>query len=158
MNKRGFLLGEETVKIIIAVICLAALVYFLVSLYIANQNKDLELAKASLEKLIIDINAGRMETEIYNPNGWGIVSFSSSRGIIPDFCSNAGWMDCICICNSYKTHSGFDCSNKNNAVCKESDFVVGGSSSISGPNVIPISPAPLLLSINKNDKTISKRE
>ena len=51
--KKGFLLVEETLKIIIALISLIFLVYFLVSLYMANQNaKNLEWAKSSLNHLI----------------------------------------------------------------------------------------------------------
>ncbi len=151
-NKKGFLLGEETVKIIIAVICLVALVYFLASLYISNRNKDLELAQASLEKLITDINAGRTETEIYNPEGWGIASFSSSGNIgIPDFCLNKGWNNCICTCEIASGHTLItSCltAGKMKIACSENDFFI--KEEIRNP--------PLLLSINQNDKKIFKRE
>ena len=166
-NKRGFLLGEETVKIIIAVICLVALVYFLVSLYIANQDKDLQLAKASLEKLINDANAGRVETEIYNPKGsllnspqgWGIVSFSSSEQK-PEFCINKGWNKCMCICvfPAGAVHT-FLQSCTSRGVCQESDFSIQGEEQLIikwQTSVIKIEP-PLLLSINQNSKEITKR-
>jgi len=158
-NKRGFLLGEETIKIIIAVICLVALVYFLVSLYIANQDKDLQLAKASLEKLVNDANAGRTETEIYNPKGsilnvpqgWGIISFSDAKGAIPNipnFCLNKGWNNCLCICilPGGAVHTLVNACNTK-GVCQESDISVVGE-------MIKIDP-PLLLSIN--DKKITKK-
>ena len=38
MDKKGFLLGEETLKIIVAVVCLGFLVYFLSALYFSNAN------------------------------------------------------------------------------------------------------------------------
>jgi len=60
LNKRGFLLGEETLKIIIAIIAISFLVYLLFSLYSANRtSKDLELAKSSLNHLIEEINSLR---------------------------------------------------------------------------------------------------
>ena len=65
MNKRGFLLGEETLKIVLAVIAIGFLVFFLVSLYSSyTRNKDLELAEASLGYLIEGINSGSEEVEI----------------------------------------------------------------------------------------------
>ena len=67
MNKKGFLLAEETLKIIIALISLGFLVYFLGALYFANQDsKELEQAKASLEFLVKEINDGRKEVTIFN--------------------------------------------------------------------------------------------
>lgn len=159
MNRKGFLLGEETIKIIIAIICLVALVYFLISLYMANKDKDLELAKASLEKLVNDANAGKTETEIYNPKGWGIVSFlSSQKEDLPEFCKNKGWNNCICICNfpgrSVKTFLTA-CNTK--GVCQESDFSVIGKAQFIfeyEQDGIEITP-PLFLSIK--DKTITKK-
>lgn len=151
-NKHGFLLGEETVKIIIAVICLVALVYFLASLYLANRNKDLELAKASLEKLIADINAGRNETEIYNPKGWLITSFSSSKEIIPKYCLDKEWENCICICVKPASTGGNvhfavnGCDNK--GVCQETGFIT--------LDIIEITP-PVFLSINQDTKIITKK-
>ncbi len=96
-EKRGFLLAEETVKLILAVIAIGFLAYLLFSLYNANKSsKELELAKESLEFLFQEINAEKVEVEIYNPNGWWIISWPY-EGIIPNFCSNLGWKDCVCI-------------------------------------------------------------
>ncbi len=157
INKRGFLLGEETVKIIIAVICLVILVYFLFSLYQANKNKDLELAKASLEKLITDINSGKTETEIYNPKEWGIVSFSSERR--PDFCINKGWEKCLCICAAPKGDINLRWACNLNGVCQENDFHATGDKDWLVPiqlEGIIITP-PLSLSINQTTKTIVRK-
>ncbi|MFH1326597.1 MAG: hypothetical protein ABIH59_00530 [archaeon] len=99
MNKHGFLLGEETVKIIIAVIAIMFLVYLLVSIYY-NQSKeeDLEMAKTSLEYLKKEINSGSTTVEIYNPKGWWIASWPI-RTVKPKEC--LGDRGCICICKEY---------------------------------------------------------
>lgn len=152
-NKKGFLLGEETVKIIIAVIGLLILVYLLASLYITNRNKELELAKASLEHLITDINAGRTETEIYNPKEWIIISFSSSqKNINPKLCFDKGWDNCICImCVAAGTRPNCIGQANSDFPCAETDF------SVKDGLGIEITP-PLILSINQQDKTITKKE
>ncbi len=95
-NKKGFLLAEETLKIIIAVICIGFLVYFLMSLYFTNKSsKDLEFAEASLNKLIDEIKSGITEVEIYNPKDWVISVWFDE---LPKTCSNIAWDKCICIC------------------------------------------------------------
>ena len=40
MNRKGFLLAEETLKIILALIAITFLVYFLVSLYMFGVEKS----------------------------------------------------------------------------------------------------------------------
>ena len=73
MNNKGFLLGEETLKIVIAVICIGFLIYFLGALYFNSLGEeDLKLAKSSVEHIIEELNAGSTEIEIYNPEGWWI--------------------------------------------------------------------------------------
>jgi len=98
------LLAEEVVKIVIAVICISLLVYLLFSLYYKNKDsKDLEIAKASLNYLIEEINLGKTEVTIYNPDGWTLLSWpytDSKDIIIPKSCSNAGWTSCICLCKT----------------------------------------------------------
>jgi len=104
MNARGFLLAEETLKIIIAVISISFLVYFLASLYVSNKDaKDLELATASLQHLTEELSKNVGKVEIYNPESgltnWQIAFFDSSRNeYIPDSCKNLGWDNCVCIC------------------------------------------------------------
>jgi len=164
LNKRGFLLGEETVKIIIAVICLVVLFYFLVSLYLANKDKDLELAKASLEHLVADINSGKTETEIYNPSGWGIASFSTKDEKKPIVCLNKNWNNCLCICkppatqpNIIKTGCLISGNNATTITCLESEFSINDKIIGMQTNEIVIIP-PVYLSINQQNKTITKRE
>jgi len=150
-NRKAFLLAEETLKIVIAVICIAFLVYFLMSLYLKNQeSKNLEFAKATLEKIIHDADFG--ETEIYNPSssdkvpgGWTLVSFRIESA--PDLCSKFGWQNCLCICGKSPlplTNIAEDCDDE--GVCLETDLTVNGEIKIENP--------PLKLNIN--EKVISK--
>lgn len=100
-NKKGFLLAEETLKIILAVIAIGFLAYLLFSIYNANKSaKDLELAESSLNHLAEVINSEAIETEIYNPttkDAWYIASWPTS-GEKPLYCENLGWDKCLCIC------------------------------------------------------------
>ncbi len=101
-NRRGFLLAEETLKLILAVIAIGFLAYLLFALYQNNQDsKNLELAKESLQHIFEEINLESEEIEVYNPKGWVVSSWSSTgeKGI-PLSCSNLGWQSCICICDS----------------------------------------------------------
>jgi hypothetical protein len=152
-NRKGFLLAEETLKIIIAVICISFLVYFLISLYMKNsESKDLEMAKTSLERLIKEINVGHDSVEIYNPKGWFVISWpkdvnkrifympwkiNTLKNVKPLFCENLGWDNCLCICNG---DSLDDCENQ--GICLESSTEVQEGK-------IKINP-PLSLKINED--------
>ena len=159
MDKKGFLLAEETLKIIIAVICISFLVYLLVSLYMSNKNKDLDFAEQSLEHLVKGLSLGNSYVEIYNPHGWGIVSFSSSNLLesqIPKTCIENRWTECICICKepggaSVKTWLS-SCNNKNSVVCRENIFSVSGGVA----NNIDIKNPPVVLEIDYENKIIRR--
>ncbi|HED05124.1 MAG TPA: hypothetical protein ENI61_00395 [Ignavibacteria bacterium] len=154
-NRNGFLLAEETLKIILAVISIGFLVYFLSALYFANQNsKDLEQAKASLKHLVDGINSGAKEVQIYNPEGWAIISWSSGNEI-PNSCNEKS---CICICDNplIATKSNFldNCNDKNKGFCLENTKkLVVSQGNVQTP--ILIKDPPINLQINK--KTISRK-
>ena len=157
-NKNGFLLAEETLKIIIAVISIGFLVYFLTALYFTNQSsKELEQAESSLEFLIKEINGDREEVLIYNPKGWAITNWphdvKKSRVVydeeikndFPKKCLNNGWKECLCICENKINFESKDCDD--NGICRESDFTVEG-------DVIEIVDAPLRLNVEYGDEII----
>ena len=107
MNKKAFLLAEETLKIVIAVISISFLVYFLSSLYFANQSsKELELAEATLERIgdiIKDLSEGNLELQdISNPQGWYLFSFTENEK--PNTCIGKS---CLCICDEVLIDNGF---------------------------------------------------
>lgn len=151
-TKKGFLLAEETLKIIIAVICIGFLVYFLVSLYNSNKDsKKFEEAETSLDFLIEEIKGSRKEVQIYNPiqdfNAWEIISWPNSiKEGMPNSCSNIGWENCLCICPRVNVNN---CDGK--GVCRESEFSVEGGS-------IKIKKPPVILEIDYENKIIRRIE
>ena len=148
MNRQGFFLAEETLKIVIAVICVGVLVYLLASVYFNNQNeKDLGLAKASLENLVEQINVRSSETQIYNPGGWSILSFPYENGK-PLSCSNVEWSSCICICKGSWFGSNLDnCDDMGTCLENSQGFMIANSIEIKNP--------PITLNIDKENKKIT---
>lgn len=155
MNRKGFLLAEETLKIILAVIAIGFLVYFLAALYFNNQDeKDLELATASLEHLVEEIDLGSSEVKIFNPNGWSLMSWPF-EGDIPLSCSNVGWDICICICKAplvgFSGNYLDNCNDKGICLENKKGFIVGENT----PSPIYIKNPPITLNINSENKKIT---
>jgi len=108
MNKKGFLLAEETLKIIIAVISIVFLVYFLTSLYFAKageqERKEAEAtlisSPESLKATITNLNEGETQNfSLANPDGWSLFGFVDKK---PNSCAG---QNCLCICNNDKPES-----------------------------------------------------
>ena len=146
MNKNGFLLAEETLKIIIAVIAIGFLVYFLVSLYFSTQSSaELNQAKSTLPSITSAISKGETSVDVYNPKGWVIDTWPHGSEI-PDSCTNLGLKSCICICPSdtkTKCDNGGTCADN-------SGFLIKGDS-------IAITNPPITLNIDKTTKIISQK-
>jgi len=172
MNKRGFLLAEETLKLVLAMICIALLAYLLFSLYQANEDsKDLKLAKESLNFLMSEINSGKNRVDIYNPTDWQLGIWPHVANVVvrsgayridvgtqfPSSCSNLGWTSCICICKEDTAKScddGGTCLNNTLGFKMIGDFGQEGRS-------IKIENPPITLNIDQTDQTnkkISKAE
>jgi hypothetical protein len=146
MNKRGFLLAEETLKLIIAVIAIGFLAYLLISLYFsAKTSKDLGLAKESLQFLISEINSGKTKVDIYNPEGWQVSTWASISG--PKTCSNLGGQLCICIC---KENTAESCDENGICLNNEKGLITAKLQSIE------IEDPPITLNIDYINKKISK--
>ncbi len=100
MDKKGFLLAEETLKIIIALIGISFLVLFLTSLYFTNikqqkleqANQELKNSEESIQNIIKRVGEER-EKNIISPVGWFLLSFTGK--VTPDSCTGP---NCICIC------------------------------------------------------------
>ena len=148
MKKKGFFLAEETLKLVIAVICIGVLIYLLASIYFNNRDeKDLEFAKASLESLVEQINAGSSEAQIYNPGEWSLMSWPA-EGKIPLSCSNVGWNICICICKGSWFGSNLDnCEDMGTCLENSQGFMIANSIEIKNP--------PITLNIDKENKKIT---
>ena len=97
MNKEGFLLAEETLKIILAVIAISFLAYFLTTLYFNSiSNQKTINAEASFERIkdVIKNQESTNETvSDITPPGWGLFSFVGEEK--PNSCAG---QNCLCIC------------------------------------------------------------
>jgi len=104
-NQRAFLLGEETLKIVVALICIVMLIYFLAMLYYAKVDSNkLRQAQALLtnssESIKEKINnldkINPVEQHLMNPKGWYLFSFVNGEEK-PNSCAG---LNCLCICPS----------------------------------------------------------
>jgi hypothetical protein len=100
-DKRGFLLADETLKIIIGVICIALLAYLLISIYnnkVGGEKKI--LAKGVLDRtqeIISSLKDGETEKQdLVNPEGWYFMSFTGNS-VKPNSCIGK---NCICVCDN----------------------------------------------------------
>lgn len=133
MNKRGFLLAEETIKIIIALVCIIFLVYLLLSIYLSNvQGEKFKQASAvlinstnSIKEVIERVNSGQgnvggisQEFLVHEPEGWYFFSFVGNE-IKPNSCAGAS---CLCLCdNVWKYSPQFWVSEEERQASKCSD-------------------------------------
>lgn len=115
-NKNAMILPEETLKLIIGVIILIALLSLLAAIYyILTSDRDLELAEKSLENLLISLDSGQKETKIFNPTNWQILSWSVSeneQSNFPDPCPLQG-KSCVCFCSNGECSAEKVCSSSN---------------------------------------------
>lgn len=160
-DKKGFLLAEETLKIILAVIAIGFLAFLLFSIYNTGRtSQNLEFAEESVDFLLEEINAERSEVEIFNPDGWWVISWPR-EGVTPDACSNLGWENCICIVEDLGYFQKFISifssedyeldklkANSNEGICKENPR------EFSTEEPIKISDPPITLSIDYDDGLI----
>jgi len=104
-DKKGFLLAEQVVKIVIALIALGFLVYFLSSLYFSKialekQKKAQSILSTggdTLQKHITSLSAGAQDTFLLiSPTGWYLFSFTGDKEK-PRACEKK---NCLCICDN----------------------------------------------------------
>jgi len=144
-DKKGFFLAEETLKIIIAVLVIAFLIYFLVSLYLSSgSSEEIKFAESSVRYITEQLNLQSSEIILYNPEDWILVSWKEEQ--LPEFCSNIGWKNCVCICEDKDS-----CSE--NGYCRDYNkeiFIKDGS--------IELNNLPVTLEINYGDKIEVKKK
>jgi hypothetical protein len=123
-SKKGFLLGEHTINIIIAVLCILLLVSLGNKAYgIAKEKNDLQKAEEHMDEVIRIIEGlkenggGKSNYYLYSPKGWSLVYFKNnlviestpyiSKKIEPNKeCTS----NCLCFCflesSSYSSGTG----------------------------------------------------
>ena len=110
-TRKGFLLAEETLKIVIALIVIVFLVYFLFSLYYSSATKTKqrqaeailkESVSGSIKTTIERIQGGKgniggsaEEIAVPYPSGWHLFSFYGQE-LKPNGCEGE---NCLCICD-----------------------------------------------------------
>ena len=146
-HKGKFLIGEHTIEIIVAVLCLIILVYVGFRLYGAATTKNAsEKAQAHMDQIneiIKTINNGESKPYfLYSPNDWAIIGWPSlsfdlvsifgpttsrpgniqqySEKDIPKTCSDKGWSRCLCICEGIES----DAKSNNLASCDFSKICI----------------------------------
>jgi len=103
MRKKGIVL-PETLKIIIAILCILLLMYLAVSVYgLFFKKTAIEQAKESLKQMNLEIEKVEKAEKVQgaflleSPNKWYLMSFPYKDGIeTPQQCKKY----CICICPS----------------------------------------------------------
>lgn len=124
INKKGFLLGEETVKIVIALIVVIVLIVLLVNLYMNQANaakqkqaidvlEDVNKVKGRLTSL--KLNGSSEDLDVQAPKGWYFITFTGEE-IKPNDCRG---MNCLCICDSVWGFNLFDWSSKRDRQAEE---------------------------------------
>ncbi len=99
MNRKAFLLGEFTLKVIIAVLCILVLVALMVGIYGAFSKKaklaQAEFAVEEVVKRIRTFSTNSLAVDTYtltNPKEWVLVYYSAGE---PLSCEGS---PCLCIC------------------------------------------------------------
>ena len=155
MKKNGFLLAENVLKMVIALICIGFLIYLLFSLYYGNQKaKQLEQAKASLDIIVKAINSGDSSALIYNPSNWFIESWPY-EGTMPKSCSSFGWENCICVCgttSSINQRAADKCDDSGVCINQEKEIIVMGVGGKQSP--IRIDDTPVTVNIDNKERII----
>ena len=149
-SKKGFLLAEETLKIILGVIGIMFLAYLLFALYKSNSDsKDLEEAKASLARFFVETEKEAAQVQISNPEGWYMISWPNN-GQSLESCSNIGWASCLCICEDkiYRTDLSKECNSAGACLENIQSFEI--------KNLIVIDNPPITLNVNYETREISK--
>ena len=134
-KKRGFLLAEETLKMVIAVIAIVFLIYFLVSFYFGRANA-IEFDKAkralidsgeSVEKTIENLKEKETREFVFDsPNEWILLSFTSE--LKPNSCAGK---NCVCICDKAIIRNQAEvCDKPNEGICTVVENLRQGDASI----------------------------
>jgi hypothetical protein len=146
-KKASIFLGQKTLGIVIAIVCILILVYLGFQLYAAflKDKTDLEKAELHLKKIgeiIDDLGDGESgEYFLYSPEKWMLIGWPSDEGYYldnpsprghvppslylygddkPKQCLNNGWENCLCLCD-YKFNAILEKCDKV-GICQEINY------------------------------------
>jgi hypothetical protein len=148
MNRKGFLLGEYTLKVVIAVLSILILVFLLTTIYntFTSKNNILQ-AKSTIEMVQGLISEANLKGQSYGlltePQGWVLKYYSLGN------VANCEGKKCICVCQNEGYFSSVDsnCNNPNYGYCEKSD------SNIINLNIIEIKTKGI--NVKKEGESIS---
>ena len=132
-EKKGMLLASETLKIIIAVICLSFLVYLVGRIYFSNVNNQAKIEAqktlTTMKEIYPKLNSTNPSHPVYglSAKGWTIFSFSDTDPK-PDVCAG---QDCICLCDTVT----FDVFNAQLKKCTENNVCYTSKMILSEPSI-----------------------
>lgn len=155
LNKNGQTwLTEETLRLIITVFCLLVLFGVLYAIYRTNtNNREIQLANASLTDIMNRINNQEEQIKVYNVKGWVLSSWSAGS-LIPRQCENSIWTNCLCMCakpgTAVKTYL-VACESTGICVNNKDNFKIKGFQ-----DVVEINKIPKVLSVDYAKKTIGE--
>lgn len=159
MEKKGFLLGEFTLKIIIAVFSILILIYLLFSIY-KNFSDDSATAnaKATIEKIYQNINLVYNSKEvdksvhyiIQGPKSWYLVYFGKGS-LKPDVC---GREPCLCICKKDNVEK---CDESGACRILNPDKVDEVKGTILSSSIAIVPPTEIIIKMEKEGILITKK-
>ena len=153
-GKKGMLLAEETLKILIAVISISFLVYFLTSLYFAKiGEKEKQQAEATMSRLISVIENVEISLESVSditPIGWSFFGFVGEE-VKPNSCAG---VNCLCLCDNV---IDVPFAERQLSECDEDGLCVN-IANLENFEEIEIKQSPFILEVKKEGGKISIKE
>lgn len=159
MNKNGFFLAEETLKIVVAVICISFLIFILGKMYYSySVDEEKQQAKDTLAHIEKEINSMKegdvREIMVYSPrysivreqiDYWIFMGFDKANR--PKYCVEKRWEGCLCVCKNIwvEALNGYE---EKCEICASSDST--GLSKIR----VDFKELPLALSVKKMDNQL----
>ena len=147
-------LTEETLRIVITVLCLIILFGVLYAIYQTNvNNQDIKLANASLSDIINRIGNQEEQIKVYNVKGW-VLSSWPYNDLLPKQCIDNNWANCLCMCAKPGTavkNYLVACQSTGVCVNNQDNFKTKGFQ-----DVVTIDNVPQLLSVDYQGKTLGQ--
>lgn len=147
-------LTEETLRIVITVLCLIILFGVLYAIYQTNaNNQKIQLANASLSDITNRINNQEEQIKVYNVKGW-VLSSWPYNGLLPKQCTDNKWTNCLCMCAKPGTAvKNYLVACQSSGVCidNKDNFKTKGFQ-----DVVDINDIPKILGVDYAKKTLGE--
>lgn len=146
VNKRGFLLGEFTLKVLIAILCILILMFLLYKIYATFTGQAyLDQANSTVSKIVEEINYAYLNPSIggnyimTSPKGW-VLEYYSGNEQKPKLCNG----DCLCVCEKVGWIGNQVSKCDSNGKCAKVDLKISGLKEI-------VIDKPVQIIISKNE-------